>query len=332
VDAALDYSFRLGLPFLPQIPIRNPWEFMIAQALEGLPGLQVERGGEVTLNLDVWHHRAHAFQKHLDQAFAGTAPGSFEEFEPSAASSSCWQPFVWELGERATPRAKLQIAGPLTSQWALRLQDGSPADRHADLARQIYHLVLARGIAMIRRLKAAGVEPLLYLDEPGLYAFSTGNPRHLLALQELKVVVQSLRKEGARIGLHCCSDTDWNAVLGLGLDYLSIDAGLSLRGLLQARYQPALARFLAEGGNLSLGVVPTTRLTSHAPTAHSLLADVLEAFASSAAWAGDPAAVRGIFRGALFTPACGLALQPIADAELVLHILNEFAEAACGNS
>src|SRR5690242_12697554 len=62
VDAALEHSFRMGVPFLPQIPIRNPWEFMIAQALEGLPGLQVEKDGSVSLDAAVWAGRARAFQ------------------------------------------------------------------------------------------------------------------------------------------------------------------------------------------------------------------------------------------------------------------------------
>src|SRR3954463_3694303 len=88
VDAALEYSFRLGIPFLPQIPIRNPWEYMIAQALEGLPGLQVERDGEVKLNFDVWKDRSAAFQKRLDEALANRANDAFETYEPSAASSS----------------------------------------------------------------------------------------------------------------------------------------------------------------------------------------------------------------------------------------------------
>ena len=60
-DAALEHSFRMGIPFLPQIPIRNPWEFMIAQTLEGLPGLQADADGSVTLNTDIWLSRASAF-------------------------------------------------------------------------------------------------------------------------------------------------------------------------------------------------------------------------------------------------------------------------------
>src|SRR4051794_21067651 len=50
VDAALAYSLRFGIPFLPQIPMRNAWEFMIAQALEDLPGLRVDDDGTATLD------------------------------------------------------------------------------------------------------------------------------------------------------------------------------------------------------------------------------------------------------------------------------------------
>src|SRR4051812_27742352 len=70
VDAALDFSFRHGIPFLPQIPIRNPWEYMIAQALEGIPGLLAEKDGLVVLDADLWNARASRFGKLLGDAFA----------------------------------------------------------------------------------------------------------------------------------------------------------------------------------------------------------------------------------------------------------------------
>src|SRR5215210_6594470 len=60
IDSALAFSFQASIPFLPQIPIRNPWEFMIAQALDGMPGLQVDEDGAVSLNYDIWNSRAHS--------------------------------------------------------------------------------------------------------------------------------------------------------------------------------------------------------------------------------------------------------------------------------
>jgi hypothetical protein len=330
IDAALEFSFRHGIPFLPQIPMRNPWEYMIAQALEGIPGLEAESDGGVLLDLDVWHGRSRAFQARLDAAFApGAGPDAFAGFEPSAAASSGWQPFLWELEERGVKLAKIQLAGPLTSQWALRLKDGSPADRHPELGTQIFRLVLARALAMCRRLQSGGIQPLFYLDEPGLYGFSAANPRHGMALQELRILIQALRKEGVWVGLHCCSDTDWNAVFGLGLGIVSLDAGHSLTKLLDHR--AALDRFLADGGRMSLGVIPTGRaLERPEPREHeAVFALLVETFRRH--WPDRPDLVRGALGRAIYTPACGLALHSPGDCETILESLQGF-RAACVRS
>lgn len=323
-DAALEFSFRMGVPFLPQIPIRNPWEYMIAQALEGLPGFQAERDGSCTMNSELWDARAGEFGRKLTNAFARSekAPDAFEPFEPSSATASCWQPYLWELEERGRTLAKVQIAGPLTSQWALR-ERGDPL--REELTTQIFQLVTARALAMCRRLQSAGIQPLLYLDEPGLYALNPAEVRHQLALRELSLVVQALRKENVLVGVHCCSNTHWPAVLGLGLDFISIDTELSLASLLQGSAQEShpLRTFLRGGGRLSLGVIPTGR----GPLLHSIqvkeiFAKLMETFAAE--WGQEPELARKVMNEALFTPACGLALHTVADAEHALEALTEF--------
>lgn len=330
-DAALSFSFKMGIPFLPQIPLRNPWEYMIAQALEGIPGLRVERDGSVQLELEIWKSRAADLERRFESAFseARTEWSAFEGFEPSPAVSSLWQPFAWEAAEARVPLAKIQIAGPLTAQWALKIDDGSTVDRHPRLASQIYRMVLARGIGMGRRLKASGIEPLLFLDEPGLYAYSQKNPRHLLALRELKLMIQALQKEGIRVGLHCCGETHWPSLLGatpstgLGLDVLSIDTGLSLETLAK---DPSFEKFIAEGGALSLGVIPTSRNLRAAEIdprkrVEHLLGTLKRVWGAQ----GEKRGLKKLlFSNALFTPACGLALHSVEDAELVLETLNEF--------
>ena len=88
VDAALEHSLRMGIPFLPQIPIRNPWEFMIAQALEGMPGLRPEPDGSVALNMDIWSSRLTRLSRGSTRPFrAARDEPRFEAFEPSAAVS-----------------------------------------------------------------------------------------------------------------------------------------------------------------------------------------------------------------------------------------------------
>jgi hypothetical protein len=324
VDAALAYAFRMNVPFLPQIPARNPREFMIQQALDRLPGLVSQGKGEVALNPDHWMRDEPELTAELEKAFAAgkSDTTAFNAFEPSTESYSAWSPFLWEVQEREIQLAKIQLAGPLTSQWALRLTDGTPADRIPEIGMQIFRLVLARSIAMVRLLKARGATPLFYLDEPGLYGLNQENPRHIAGLQELKLFVQTLKKEGALVGLHCCSNTEWATMMTLGFDLISIDTKLSLLPLL--RHGKELKAFLKGGGRLSLGVIPTGKgkedVESFEPELafEHLLNDLYDN------GLGNQTDVKQLLENAVYTTACGLALHRIEDAEIVLSYNAEF--------
>ncbi len=339
VDAALAFSFQLGVPFLPQIPIRNPREFMIAQALDGLPGLQVAPDGSIRLDADAWRNGQAEFGVRLEQAFArsGEDREAFSAFEPLPESSLSWQPFIWECAERRVSDAKLQLAGPLTSQWAIHTTNpvsGSTPDPHPGLLTQIYRLVLARALGMTRRLGETGARPWIFLDEPGLFGFNPQNPRHRLALEELRLLIQTLRKDGAQVGLHCCSNTHWPSVLGLGLDFLSIDTSLSLESLLGLKGDTQapqnrddrehagqdLLQFEKQGGKLALGVIPT----GSPELIHSLRPREVYQRLEETTYRGLGREVgHRLLDQSLYTPACGLGLQSVGDAEMVLDLLAE---------
>jgi len=327
VDAALDHSFRMGIPFLPQIPIRNPWEFMLAQALEGIPGLQAQSDGTCLIAPDIWASRAQDLERRLQKAFIKSPSDAFafSSFEPGTSVSSSWQAFVWELAESkiATPKeAKIQIAGPLTARWALRSKEGCDLGDLPGLDTQIFRLILARSLGMCRRLAQTGVRPILFLDEPGLYSLSLSNPRHVVALSELKLLIQALKKEGNRVGLHVCSNTDWGAVLGLGIDILSIDTSLSLAGLLAGENKKSAEKFLAAGGRLALGVIPTGETSQlRSLRSEDLVRELRERL--DEAWHDEPERIRNLLETSLLTPACGLALHTPEDAEAALALLDE---------
>jgi len=327
IDSALNFSFQCDIPFLPQIPIRNSWEFMIPQALEGLPGLEVENDGGSFLDTDVWSGLSKSFNEKLLNAFSESARRSaFAAFEPTAATFSSWQPFIWELQEQKVKTAKIQLAGPITCQTSLKSKDGSSITDDQEILTQIYRIVLARCIAMSRRLIDAGVAPLFFLDEPALFSIRPSNHLWPVAMQELKLTIESLKKERVLVGLHCCCNTDWDAVFSLGLNVLSIDVEASLSQILASK---KFDTFIKDGGKLSLGVIPTSKRVCHNRvetnelirlSPEELFCTLIEKFS------GKTELVKRILSEAIYTPACGLALHTTSEAEAALANLGEFVK------
>lgn len=317
LELALQMALQVDIPYVPQLPTGNASEFMIASALEGLPGMQFDADGSVEVSLDAWTPQREAFSARIEEALES---GKLEPFEPSPQAMRAWKPFVWEVENRHLALAKTQIAGPATVRWVARTSHGLPLSQHPELDQQVFRLLLARSLAMVHALRKAGTTPLIYLDEPGLYALDVSDASHLMVLQELKILIAALRKEGALVGLHCCSNTSWAHVLGLGLDLLSIDVRLSLDAVLDEK--EAFRAFLASGATLSLGIVPTDL------TAEFELEQLVEAVEVSLRATLPPTTpVADVLQHMLLTPACGLAMRSTLDAEQIFEQLQHAQKA-----
>ena len=311
LELALQMALQVDIPYLPQLPAGNPAELMIPGALDGLPGMSFDSEGVVTVSLPEWEAQRESFGDRIEMALQSE---DLSGFEPSPQSCRAWKPFLWEVEHRKLALAKAQLAGPATVRWVAKTSGGQPVFEVPTLDQQIFRLLLARAVAMARALRRAGATPLLFLDEPGLCALDPLDARHLLVLQELKVLVAALHREGALVGIHCCSNIRWERVLELGLDLLSLDVRLSLDALLEER--AALLQFLASGATLSLGIIPT----DFSSTYHvDELVDSVEASLRATLPRGSSLAE--VLAHLLLTPACGLALRSVMDAERVFEDL-----------
>jgi hypothetical protein len=318
-ELGLQLALQLDVPFLPELPAGNPAEYMIASALEGLPGLAFDEQGMCTVDRRAWERESAAFGARLDAALGS---GELAAFEPSPSARRAWRPFLWEVQNRHLALAKAQIAGPATVRWGTQLGTGGAVSDDAALDRQVFRLLLARSLAMVKALRAAGATPLFYLDEPGLYALDVGDGRHLLMLQEIRLLIVALQREGALVGLHCCGNTRWEAVLELGLDLVSFDVRLSLDALLDV--PGPLEAFLGGGGALSLGIVPTD--LGEEASVQDLVAAAEVALESEL----GAARARSALERSVLTPACGLALRIVPDAERIVEQLRTAQAALAG--
>ena len=314
LELAIQQAFLLDIPYLPQLPLRDPAEYMVPQALDGMPGLRFDKDGNAAVDVAEW--RKGWLDARLEKAIE--KGDGLDAFEPRPAACAAWKPFVWEIEQRKSAFAKAHLAGPLTLRWALRSTDGkflAELPDRAELEAQILKIVFAKSLAMVRRLREAGATPVLFLDEPGLVTFDKNNGQHLVALQELRVLILTLQREGAYVGVHCCGNTDWASVLGLPWDLVSLDARLSLAKLLEA--SGPFAKFVASGGSLALGLVPTNVDPAANEGRPADLGAVVNDLVASVPARLELAAA-GLLEKCLHTPACGLAMRSVIDAEEIL--------------
>jgi hypothetical protein len=312
-ELALQTALAVDIPYLPQLPQRDAAEFMLPQALEGLPGLILDGEGNVSVDEGAFQ----AGRGELEERLAGVLEGD-DIWEPSASAWAAWQPFVWEVRDRKLPFAKVQIAGPVTTRWALKTTDGRSPTEVDGLGRLALELILARAVSMTRTLRTDDCRPIVFLDEPGLFALNAGSPGQLVTVKELSIVVDLLKKEGALVGLHCCSNTVWEEVVSLGWDYLAVDSLLSLLPLLGTG--KVFDQYVRGGGGLLLGIIPTNTEVDHYQV--GTLIDTTRA-ALRQHQEGGGVASKTVLSQSLLSPACGLALRSVPDSETIFRDLKK---------
>ncbi len=284
------------LPAAPSLPNRSGMERMIAQAAWGIRGVTVLPDGSLEVD-----ERAVDPQAPLTEAGIGGEP-----FVGLRA-------FLGAVAGRQGP-IKLQLTGPVTLGIALHAL-GIPVARAFSVAGAA---VRARARALVAAAQeTAPLAPLVvFVDEPGLTAaMDPAFPLDPNRTIDLVSSALATLEHHAITGLHCCGPADWRVVLQAGPQVLSLPLSMGA-----VEHAGAVSAFLERGGWLAWGAVPTSGPLG--TTADRLWQHL------SAEWCGltqggcDPVLLR---EQAIITPACGLALHDLAQAELVVSLTNQVA-------
>jgi hypothetical protein len=102
------------------------------------------------------------------------------------------------------------------------------------------------------------VSPIVFIDEPGLVSFGSsgfaGVSREMVA-ETVAEVIGAIKAAGGLAGVHICANGDWGPALTSDTDIISFDAYFYFDNFIL--YKEQLIRFLARGGILAWGIVPT---------------------------------------------------------------------------
>lgn len=245
------------IPFWPQLSRRGPWEDILLQFTAGFPGILVNperRTATVSADFDRPTELTAYYQAVMDNdldRFAlspETAPGFFALVE------------TVNQGRPGLVRAKGQVVGPVLFCQGVKDAAGRPVIHDEEL-RTVYAEALGlAGAWQARELIKANPEldkPLIMIDDPGFYMLGSAYLplAARTAADMLDLTVEPIRRAGALVGVHCCANTDWAALLSTQVDLVSFDAADF--GDEFVIYGPAAAEFIDRGGRLAWGAVPT---------------------------------------------------------------------------
>jgi hypothetical protein len=245
VERALELALSLDVPFWPQLPHLNYYEDMYVQAAEHFPGILLDMDNR-TLRFSM-----DKFVSEFEPALARMEEPSYLDISP--AYSVVYHRFLQlELGARAAIRGQLE--GPISFGLNVRDQDDRPIIFNDSLRPFMLEFMARRVNVQLQRLKERNPNAFMFVDEPGLqFIFSAmagyGDVAARADLERFFALIDRPR------GVHLCGNPDWDFLLNLDLDVLSLD--MYSNGEVFVSYAKSLKKFLDRGGILIWGMVPT---------------------------------------------------------------------------
>ena len=313
VDRALELALSMDVPYWPQLPHYSYHEDMYVQASEHFPGIVLDMQQQtLRFSMDKFIQEFEETMSHMDD------PGYFDISE---TYSAVYHRFLkMDLSDR--PAIRGQLEGPISFGFNVVDQDKRPII-FEDTVRPFMLEFMARRInVQLSRLKKINPNAFMFIDEPGLqFIFSALSGYNDVAartdLENFFSLVERPR------GVHLCGNPDWDFLLKLDLDVLSLD--VYTNGEAFTAYAPSIKKFLDKGGIIVWGIVPTNIESFEKENVKSLTKRL------EGLW--DSLAGRGIDRELLITngmlsPATCCLVNPDAEktVEKAFSVVNELSQ------
>lgn len=244
-ERALEVALSTDVPFWPQLPNYDYHEDMYVQAAEHFPGILLDMEAR-TLRFSM-----DKFIVELEDTL-----GHFDDpawFDISPEFSVVYHRFLsLDLSER--PAIRGQLEGPISFGFNIIDQDERPILFDDTVRPFMFEFMAQRINVQLDRLKELNPNAFMFVDEPGLqFLFSalSGYGDHK-AKEDLELFFSTIERPR---GIHLCGNPDWDFLLGLDMDVLSLD--IYTNAEIFSSYAPSIKRFLEKDGVIVWGIVPT---------------------------------------------------------------------------
>jgi hypothetical protein len=288
-------------PHWAQLPMSGTEEGFSNQYLQALIELGLVTGDEAPyfdLDHPKWLDRVTEFYELYIAAIEGDGK-ALDRFAFPRTAAKGFYAFIEDLKQHGTREARFlkgQLSGPLTVGFQLTSPDRRACYYDPQLKDILLKNLALHALWQVRTLKSFGLPVIMVVDDPGLYAY--GMSTHVTLNREEII-------------------SDWTLLFDTDVDIINFDAYEYFESM--KVYSGQLAGFLARGGTLSWGLVPTSqKVLSESP--ESLLLRFQQYLAALEGRGVDPSL---ILKQSMFTPSCGTGTLSIELAERIYRTLGE---------
>ncbi len=246
VEQALNLAMSLDIPFWPQLPLLNYYEDMYVQASEHFPGIILDlEQKKLRFSTDKFLQEIEESIAHFDDP---------EYFDVSETYSSVYHRFLsLDLSDR--PAIRGQLEGPISFGLNVIDENKRPII-YNDMVRPFMLEFMAKRMnVQLKKLKKLNKNAFMFVDEPGLqFIFSAlSGYNDITARNDMEAFFSLVDRPR---GVHLCGNPDWDFLLNLDLDILSLDIYTNQDAF--TGYAQSIQKFLHRGGIIVWGIVPTS--------------------------------------------------------------------------
>jgi hypothetical protein len=270
MDRAINLALTMDTPFWPQLPHVSYTEDMYVQAAEHFPGILLDMENRTLgFSMEKFIIEFEETMAHFNEP---------EYFDISKEYSVVYHRFLeMDLSDR--PAIRGQMEGPISFGLNVLDQDKRPILFDDTIRPFMFEFMSRRINVQLNRLKQMNPNAFMFVDEPGLqFLFSAlsgyDSTKAKSEMEQFFAMIQRPR------GVHLCGNPDWDFLLGLDLDILSLD--IYQNGEIFSSYSESIKRFLDRGGVIAWGIVPTNFEPFEAENIKTLEARLIEVWNSLA--------------------------------------------------
>lgn len=236
-----------GFPYIPTLPDRGQLESIVFNDSEQLPGRVIR---EERLLFDSTKDQTAAMEK----VYLDFVEGNFTDYGLHREYASA---FIEMMSRKVTGACvlKCQVTGPVTFGMQVVDADKRPIYYDSQLADVLSKMIAlkSRWCEEALRAQTGASETLVVLNEP--YLASLGSSVVPVDKETVRAGWEDIASmvQGG-LGVHCCSNTDWEFIMGLDPSVISLDAYATAKEFLL--YTDSIISYMERGGVVAWGIVP----------------------------------------------------------------------------